>query len=215
MTQSLSAHFDGRFIVPDEPVQLPVGRALRVQVELVEDARAFRRASPLRRRPSGRARGPVGPTRPLPLRGAQRISAGARGRFRRHVYWIALLVKQDQNHERARAWTPLIGGRITTTALVLVETANALARPAWRAAAVALIEHLRQRPDVHIVPAEAALWERGWDLYRSRPDKGWSLTDCVSFVVMQDAGLTDALTTDEHFCQAGFRAVLLEEPASG
>ena len=98
---------------------------------------------------------------------------------------------------------------------MLLETANALARPAWRAAATGLIEHLRQRPDVHIVPAEAALWERGWGLYRSRPDKGWSLTDCVSFVVMQDAGLTDALTTDEHFCQAGFRAVLLDEPPSG
>jgi predicted nucleic acid-binding protein len=131
------------------------------------------------------------------------------------VYWIALVVKQDQYHQRARAWTPHLTGRITTTALVLLETANALARPAWRASAVALIEHLRQRPDVHIVPPEPALWERGWDLYRDRPDKGWSLTDCVSFLVMQEAGLTDALTTDQHFRQAGFRAVLLEEPAAG
>jgi uncharacterized protein len=131
------------------------------------------------------------------------------------VYWIALVVKQDQNHERARAWTPLITGRITTTAVVLLETANGLARPTWRASAAALVAHLRQRPDVHIVPAEAALWERGWDLYRSRPDKGWSLTNCISFVVMQEAGLRDALTTDEHFRQTGFRAVLLEDPAAG
>jgi uncharacterized protein len=131
------------------------------------------------------------------------------------VYWIALVVKQDQHHPRARAWTPCITGRITTTALVLLETANALARPAWRSSAVALIEHLRQRPDVRIVPPEPALWERGWELYRDRPDKGWSLTDCVSFLVMQEAGLTDALTTDEHFLQAGFRAVLLEGPAAG
>jgi predicted nucleic acid-binding protein len=43
----------------------------------------------------------------------------------------------------------------------------------------------------------------------------WSLTDCISFVVMQDASLTDALTTDEHFRQAGFRAVLLEDPPAG
>jgi len=131
------------------------------------------------------------------------------------VYWIALVVKQDAYHERARAWTPRITGSITTTTLVLLETANALARPAWRASAVALIEHLRQRADVHISPPEPALWERGWDLYRNRPDKAWSLTDCVSFLVMQETGLTDALTTDEHFRQAGFRAVLLEDPAAG
>jgi predicted nucleic acid-binding protein len=130
------------------------------------------------------------------------------------VYWIALAAKQDQNHERARAWTPLITGRITTTAAVLLETANALARPAWRANAAALIEHLRKRADVLINPVEAPLWERGWDLYRNRPDKGWSLTDCISFRVMEEAGLRDALTTDEHFFQAGFRAVLLEHPAA-
>jgi uncharacterized protein len=128
------------------------------------------------------------------------------------VYWVALVVKQDQHHPRVRAWTPHITGRIVTTALVLLETANALARPNWRASAVALIDHLRQRSDVLIAPPDPALWDRGWDLYRNRPDKGWSLTDCVSFLVMQDAGLTDALTTDEHFRQAGFRAMLLEAP---
>jgi predicted nucleic acid-binding protein len=63
--------------------------------------------------------------------------------FANTAYWIALVVKQDQYHQRARAWTAHITGRITTTALVLLETANALARPAWRASAVALIEHLR------------------------------------------------------------------------
>jgi len=130
------------------------------------------------------------------------------------AYWIALVVKQDAYHQRAMAWSPRITGRITTTALVLLETANALARPAWRASAVALIEHLRQRADVLISPPEPELWERGWDLYRNRPDKGWSLTDCISFLVMQKTGLTDALTTDEHFRQAGSRAVLLEDPAT-
>jgi predicted nucleic acid-binding protein len=112
------------------------------------------------------------------------------------AYWIALLVKQDQYHQQAQAWTPLIAGRITTTSPVLLETANALARPAWRGSAVALIERLRQRADVQLIPLESGLWERGWDLYRNRPDKAWSLTDCVSFLVMQGAGLTDALSTD-------------------
>jgi hypothetical protein len=87
------------------------------------------------------------------------------------VYRIALVVKQDQYHSRAQAWTPCITGRIVTTGAVLLETANALARPAWRASAVALIEHLRQRADVDIVPLEPELWERGWDLYRQRRTK--------------------------------------------
>lgn len=130
------------------------------------------------------------------------------------TYWIALLVKQDQYHTRAQAWTALITGRITTTAAVLLETANALARPTWRASAVALIDHLQQRADVEFVPLGPALWQSGWELYRDRPDKGWSLTDCISFLVMQEAGLTDALTADEHFRQTGFRAVLLEDPAA-
>jgi hypothetical protein len=43
---------------------------------------------------------------------------------------------------------------------------------------------------------------------RARPDKEWGLTDCVSFVVMQQMSITDALTTDDHFRQAGFRVLL-------
>jgi predicted nucleic acid-binding protein len=127
------------------------------------------------------------------------------------TYWIALVVKQDQYHERAQRWSLRINGRITTTAGVLPETANALSRPAWRSAAVGLIDHLQQRNDVSIVPLSVDLWNRGWEMYRSRLDKAWGLTDCVSFHVMQEAGLTDALTADEHFQQAGFRAVLLED----
>jgi predicted nucleic acid-binding protein len=127
-------------------------------------------------------------------------------------YWIALIVKQDQYHDRAQRWSLEITGQITTTIPVLLETANTLARPAWRAFGVALIGHLLQRSDVNLVPLSPEIWLRGWELYRNRADKAWSLTDCISFLVMQDMGLRDALTGDEHFRQAGFRAVLLEEP---
>jgi predicted nucleic acid-binding protein len=130
--------------------------------------------------------------------------------FADSLFWIALIVQQDQYHESAQKWSLRIDGRITTTLAVLFETANALARPAWRPHAVALIDHLLQRSDVEVVAVSSDLWRRGWEMYRTRPDKAWGLTDCVSFVVMQDAGLTDALTADEHFRQAGFRAVLLE-----
>lgn len=103
-------------------------------------------------------------------------------------------------------------GRLITTDAVLTETAIALARPDWRAHAVGLIDHLLGRPDVEIVRTGADLWGRAWELYRQRPDKGWGLTDCLSFVVMGDLALADAMTADEHFRQAGFRAVLLDEP---
>jgi hypothetical protein len=127
-------------------------------------------------------------------------------------FWIGLIVKQDQYHTRAHEWAKRVAGRITTTSAILLETANALSRPNWRVHVVALLDHLSRRSDVEIVPLSPDLFGRGWDLYRTRPDKAWSLTDCVSFVVMQDSGLTDALTADEHFQQAGFRAALLETP---
>lgn len=129
------------------------------------------------------------------------------------VFWLALVIRQDEHHARAQAWTRWISGTITTTVAVLLETANALAQPAWRSHAVKLIDHLQQRGDVAIVDLDAGLLERGWALYCARSDKGWSWTDCMSFIVMQDRGLHTALTTDQHFAQAGFRAVLLEDPA--
>ena len=74
-----------------------------------------------------------------------------------------------------------------------------------------LLAALEADPHVDIVPLSEALYARALQLYRERPDKEWGLTDCVSFLVMQDRGLIEALTTDEHFQQAGFRALLREE----
>ena len=140
------------------------------------------------------------------------MTASLQDVFADTAFWVALVVKQDQHHARAQDWSLRVTGRITTTAAVLLETANALARPAWRAHAVALFDRLLHRPEVQVMPLSPALWQHGWDFYRARADKGWSLTDCISFLVMQEAGLIDVLTTDDHFRQAGFRAVLLEEP---
>jgi predicted nucleic acid-binding protein len=52
------------------------------------------------------------------------------------------------------------------------------------------------------------LFHKGFSLYRSRPDQTWGLIDCVSFIVMREAGIVDSLTADKHFEQAGFRALL-------
>lgn len=146
------------------------------------------------------------------------MSATLKDVFADTAFWISLVVKQDQYHDRAVKWSLRIQGRIFTTTAVMLETANGLARPFWRNYAIGLIDHLTQRSeapfqsDVIMSDLTPELWYRGWELYRNRPDKGWSLTDCISFVVMAGAGLTDALTTDEHYRQAGFRALMLEDP---
>jgi len=75
------------------------------------------------------------------------------------------------------------------------------------AKSVSLMQSLR-RPLVTIIPASDSLFEQGARLYIDRPDKGWSLTDCISFVVMEREGLLEALTADHHFEQAGFIALL-------
>jgi uncharacterized protein len=128
------------------------------------------------------------------------------------VFWIALVVKQNQYHDVAKKWSLRVKGHMTTTVPVLLETANALARPATRTSCIALLENLQHRKNVEVGALSPQLWQRAWDLYRQRTDKAWSLTDCSSFLVMEDCGLKDALTADQHFKQAGFRAVLLEEP---
>lgn len=73
---------------------------------------------------------------------------------------------------------------------------------------VVFLDGFRKSPKVEVTPATRELFESGWNLYAARPDKDWSLTDCISFVVMQERGITDALTGDHHFEQAGFKPLL-------
>ena len=68
-----------------------------------------------------------------------------------------------------------------------------------------LLAELENSPDVTIVTADDDLFHRAVELYGARPGKGWSLTDCIRFVVIEDQGVIDVLTTDLHFVQAGFR----------
>ena len=73
-----------------------------------------------------------------------------------------------------------------------------------------LLENLQADPNCTIVPATAMLFAEEVKLYARRPDKEWTLTDCISFVVMQQHGISQALTGDRHFEQAGFEAMLSE-----
>jgi predicted nucleic acid-binding protein len=125
-------------------------------------------------------------------------------------FWIALVDRRDAYHYQATEWSRKIGGSIVTTDAELLETGNTFSRPGWREKVIALVDHIMARDDIEVVPFSRSLWDRGWKLFCSRPDKAWSLTDCTSFELMQERGLTEALAADSHFRQAGFRALLLE-----
>jgi uncharacterized protein len=132
------------------------------------------------------------------------------------AYAIALSSPNDQFHARAVELADqleILGTRVVTTRAVLLEIGNALSKQRYRQAAVRLLDSLEADPQVDIVPVSEPLYARALQLYRERPDKDWGLTDCISFLVMQDRSLTEALTTDEHFQQAGFRALLRESPS--
>jgi predicted nucleic acid-binding protein len=95
---------------------------------------------------------------------------------------------------------------------VLTELADGLSRGTGRTVAARFIHDVFARPDIHVVPADRQLLERGLDLFEKRPDKDWSLTDCISFVVMEREKVREALTADHHFQQAGFVALLKSRP---
>jgi len=86
--------------------------------------------------------------------------------------------------------------------------ADALADLRHRHAFRKIVDDLRTDPDTVIVPPSPRLFEQGIDRYNGRSDKEWSLTDCISFVVMEQHDIEEALTGDHHFEQAGFRALL-------
>src|SRR5687768_894675 len=101
-------------------------------------------------------------------------------------FWVALVDRRDMHHSKAREWSHKMSGRIVTTEAVLLETANTFSRPDWRDNVIALIDHITTRDDVEVVPFSSSLWNRAWNLFRGRSDKSWSLTDCMSFELMQE-----------------------------
>jgi predicted nucleic acid-binding protein len=109
-------------------------------------------------------------------------------------YYLALLNERDQAHGQAIDFNRSFGGRLVTTAWVLTELADGLRLPGSRASFCSTLELLEGDPDVSIVGFAEVWWREGIALYRQRPDKEWSLTDCISFAVMRRQGITEALT---------------------
>nr|VFJ88963.1 MAG: hypothetical protein BECKLFY1418B_GA0070995_101317 [Candidatus Kentron sp. LFY] len=101
-----------------------------------------------------------------------------------------------------------IDSRLITTEAILTEIGNALAKLPWRELAVNALNDLRDDEGVEVLPVSPDLFSEALAFYSYRADKEWGLTDCISFVVMKERKLTGALTTDHHFDQAGFKALL-------
>lgn len=128
-------------------------------------------------------------------------------------YAIALSSSSDLFHQCTLQLAEQIeqgSTRLVTTRAVILEIGNALSRQRYRSAAIRLLDALEVDPTVEIIPLSEQLYAQSLRLYRDRPDKDWGLTDCISFIVMQERGITEALIADEHFQQAGFRALMRE-----
>jgi uncharacterized protein len=130
------------------------------------------------------------------------------------TYFVqALLNSKDAAHDRALALLPHLkqAPEVVTTDAILTEVGNALSgTPRLRKLAAAFIRRCYAEPNMVAMSADRTLLTRALDLYESRTDKEWGLTDCVSFVVMADRELMDAVTGDRHFQQAGFRPLMAE-----
>ncbi len=123
-------------------------------------------------------------------------------------YFVARINRRDQHHEQVVAFSRDLRARLITTDWILMEVADALAKSECRPRVREFILHLRQSPACEILPATRESLDRALELYHQHSDKEWTLTDCVSFVAMRERGVTEALTADHHFEQAGFVALL-------
>ena len=129
------------------------------------------------------------------------------------AYVFALINTRDQWHAKAKTLEREFNADrrpLVTSEFVLMEIADGLSALHFRQQAIHVIDTLTRTPHATIVTASSEVYEAGLELFRRRNDKQWGLTDCTSFVIMQQQGLRHAPTTDIHFRQAGFQVLMLE-----
>ena len=121
-------------------------------------------------------------------------------------YWIALLNPADKWHQAAKTFSqtnPEVS--VVTTDPVWTEVLNYFSEAGekMRQAAVALCDQTMTHESTAVLPQTRDTFARGFELYKARPDKGYSLTDCISMIEMRERGIGDVLTHDRHFAQEG------------
>lgn len=129
-------------------------------------------------------------------------------------YVIARFNRRDQYHARALQVAPVVANcrELWTTDAVLLEVGSAFSRRGTRSLFTGLWDRFYGKdPRYRVIPITAERLHAALELFRAGDDKSWSLTDCLSFIAMREFALTDALTPDRHFEQAGFRALMRDE----
>lgn len=125
-------------------------------------------------------------------------------------FYQALLNPKDKWHDNAIEVSQAFRGRVVTSEYVLCELGALMSHGRLRQLFVELLNGLESAPHVEIIAATHQYFRTGLALFGERPDKEWSLTDCVSFAVMRERKITDALACDRHFEQAGFQVLLMQ-----
>lgn len=122
-------------------------------------------------------------------------------------YVIALEIANDQNHQIAyNHWQNLVltKPQLVTTSYIFDEIVTFFNSRRIHYKAVEVGNRLLSSPSLEFIHVDESLFEEGWQLFQKYNDKSYSLTDCVSFIVMEQWKITTALTFDSHFVQAGF-----------
>lgn len=124
------------------------------------------------------------------------------------AYFIAHLNRADQYHRQAVEMSDRLEARVITSDWVTLEVADGFANTRHRSLVQPLVARWRNSSLSEIVRVSASLLDEALILYPRYQDKDWTLTDCTSLLVMRKRGITEALTGDRHFEQAGFIAML-------
>ncbi len=126
-------------------------------------------------------------------------------------YWITVLNPTDSLHDFANNLTlTLFPSKLVTSELILNELLNHYSGSGSRFREITsnLIRQIQEDENMEVTPITSQLFTSAFQLYAQRQDKAWSHTDCSSFCIMEELGITEALTYDKHFEQAGFVALL-------
>ena len=129
-------------------------------------------------------------------------------------YWVALIMPRDQLHDIARRITDeLPPHRMVTTEMVLVELLNAMSKGGRQNLELAsrMLRDIYDDDTIEIVPQSSLQFREAASRYADRLDQRWGVTDCASFLLMEERGITEALSYDRDFLQAGFVALLRDE----